>query len=76
MKKPFKTILYLFLVVPVLFIGCKKSEVTDDSQNAKDNSLKSVAYCGTTTTASLYSYGNTVLKYGTVTVCKPITIAF
>jgi hypothetical protein len=69
MKKPFRIILYLYLVVPVLFIGCKKSEVTDDSQNAKDNSLKSVAYCGSATTANLYSYYDAVkTSYGTVTV--------
>jgi len=68
MKKTIKIVLYLLLAVPVIFIGCKKSEITDVSQNAKENTLKSVAYCGTTTSANLYGYGNTAYKYGTVTV--------
>lgn len=75
MKKPLKTLIYLLIVVPILFIGCKKTEMTDES-NPNDNTAKkrdaqeAPAYCGSTTTANLYSYGNTVLKYGTLTVAN------
>ena len=84
MKKPFKIILYLLLVVPVFFIGCQKSEVLDDSGNSASKTgttdVKStIVYspCGNQLVANLYPTGvatstgivfNTSVSYGTVTV--------
>ncbi len=84
MKKPFKIIFYLLLVVPVFFIGCQKSEVLDDSSNSATktggNVVKStIVYspCGNQLVANLYPTGvatptgivfNTSVSYGTVTV--------
>lgn len=71
MKKSFKSNYYLLVALPLLFMGCQKTEVTNDSPNAEANALKSIAYCGTTSTAHLYYfYDQNQVKtdYGTVTV--------
>ena len=68
MKAPLKIVL-LLLAVPILFIGCKKSEMTDSSPTKVDNALKSITYCGSTTTAYLYGYFDKVkTSYGSVSV--------
>jgi len=59
------------MAMPLLFIGCQKSEKISDSAKVDDNALKSFSYCGTTTTAHLYYfYDKQQVKtdYGTVTV--------
>jgi hypothetical protein len=71
MEKRLKFLIFLLLAAPVLFIGCQKSELADDSTLRGDNSVKStVAYtpCGTPLIANLYQYGNTGASFGTVTV--------
>lgn len=43
--------------------------MTDSSPTKVDNALKSITYCGTTTTAYIYDYDDKVkISYGTVTV--------
>jgi hypothetical protein len=69
MKKQHKKLALLLLAVPILFIGCKKSDMNGNAQNPKDNTLKSIVYCGSTTTGILYVYFDTEhTPYGTVTV--------
>jgi hypothetical protein len=84
MKKLIKNILYLLLAVPLLFTGCQKSELLENSNSSTtilgDNSSKfSIVYapCGNQLIATLYSEGsltstgpfyNTSVSYGTVTV--------
>lgn len=75
MQKPFKIFLYLLLAVPVMFSGCQKSELLNDSGNSAtlqgENSVKSaITYspCGTQLVANLYVYKNTGTPYGTVTI--------
>lgn len=68
MRTPIKIAL-LLLAVPILFIGCKKSELADNPPATNDNALKSITFCGSTTTAYLYGYFDKVkTSYGTVTV--------
>jgi hypothetical protein len=69
MKEQLKNLALLLIAVPILFIGCKKSDMNDNAQNTKDNTLKSIVYCGSTTTGILYAYFDTEhTPYGTVTV--------
>ena len=74
MKKSLKNLVYLLIAVPILFIGCKKSDLTDGS-NTKGNIVKdgiapvTPVYCGQTKTANLYFWWDEVAtSYGTVTV--------
>lgn len=71
MKKTFKIIYYLLFAVPILFVGCKKSEVNEVTSA---NSAKSVQVilpytaCGNQLVTNLYEFGNTGDSYGTLTV--------
>jgi len=66
MKRSLKILVYLLVAVPILFIGCKKSELADNpiSINVEKNGI---AYCGTPMVTNLYTFGGTT-SYGTVTV--------
>lgn len=68
MKKTFKIILFLLLAVPVLFIGCKKTEVTDGSNPNPKVEKALLAYCGTPVVKNLYEFGSNTKIYGNVTV--------
>jgi len=73
MKKSLSTLIYLLIAVPILFIGCKKNEMTDETISYDNSAKQSIvpgtpAYCGIITTANLYDYGNKATSYGTVTV--------
>jgi len=71
MKKTLKIVLYLLIAVPIIFIGCQKSELNNDIAT---NSVKSeqvilpYTACGNQLVANLYEYGNTGDSYGTLTV--------
>lgn len=76
MKKPFSRILFLFLIVPVIFIGCKKSELIDDSKTSSVKSEQVIlpyTPCGNQLVANLYEYGKTGISYGTLTVGNDAT---
>jgi len=73
MKKSLKTIFFLLLATSLVFTGCKKSELSDDSISNKDNVLKSVN-CGSTTTGILYDYWDDQnTPYGSVEVGNDAT---
>lgn len=71
MKKSLKIIIYLLLTLPIVFAGCKKSEL---NESTPANSVKSVQIilpytpCGNQLVANLYEYGKTDNSYGTITV--------
>jgi hypothetical protein len=68
MKKSLKTLVLLLLAVPIIFVGCKKTESTD-SVNSKNTVQKDVpVYCGTPQTFNLYDFGADATVYGTVTI--------
>ena len=68
MKKSLKTLVYLLIAVPILFIGCKKSDLTDGSNPSTSVEKASPAYCGTPVVKKLYTYGADNTIYGDVTV--------
>ena len=58
MKKSVLKLILLLLAVPIMFIGCKKSDSIYPSANS-DNSVKSeIAYCGTPETYHLFYHPN------------------
>jgi len=73
MKKQFTNSIFLLLAIPLLFLGCQKSEVADDVQKSKPESegsglLKNtIAYCGTPMVANLVDFEQTI-NPGTVTI--------
>ena len=70
MKKLLKNLVYLLIAVPILFIGCKKSEMIDTQSNS-DNTIKSgIAYCGTEMNVNMYDSHESTggVQYGKLTV--------
>jgi hypothetical protein len=72
MKKHFTNLIYLLLGLPILFIGCQKSEVLEPASKTNptqgNNALKStIVYCGTPIVANLVDFEQTI-NPGTVTV--------
>lgn len=73
MKKSILKLVLLLLAVPVMFIGCKKTEVIDES-TTNASILKEVpVYCGTQVVKNLYAYGSDATVYGNVTVGNDAT---
>jgi hypothetical protein len=75
MKTHKTNFLMMILLIPILFIGCQKSELIDDSKTANPESdgsgtLKSttITYCGTPLVIQLVEYDNPNVSYGTVTI--------
>jgi hypothetical protein len=79
MKKQTKFLLNLALILPIFFIGCQKSELTDDLKTSNpesdgSGSLKSsVIYCGTPTVASLVEWNATTISFGNLTIGNDAT---
>jgi hypothetical protein len=78
MKKNLKTIMYLLLAIPLVFTGCQKSDLTDNS--AEKSAAKTVAVnCGTPMVYNIYELqqveGGTpgTISYGTVTISNDAT---
>lgn len=69
MKKMLKQMAFLLMGIPLLLLGCSKSEVTDTtSTNPDNNAVKTgIAYCGTPVTVNLYTYQGTT-SCGTATI--------
>ncbi len=67
----------LLIAVPVLFTGCQKSDLKDQSAAQKGvAAVKStIAYnpCGNQVVATLYEWGHPDVTYGTVTVGNDLT---
>lgn len=78
MKKRVTKFFFLMLILPVLFIGCQKSELTDDSKIGKTendgsaNLKNTIVYCGTPLVANLVDYELTI-NPGIVTVGNDAT---
>jgi len=67
MKKNLKKIFLLIFILPIIFYGCKKSDVTDDTKNMNSEIKASTVYCGTPMVTNIYK-GDGTTSYGTVTV--------
>lgn len=74
MKKSLKNLVYLLIAVPILFIGCKKSEIDSSNPNSKNAKIGTV-YCGTVLNVNMYdahaSTGGD--QYGILTVGNDAT---
>jgi len=69
MKKQIRRSIFLLFAAPIFFLGCQKSEITDEVKNTNPNpnsegseSLKStITYCGTPLNANLVDFEETII---------------
>jgi hypothetical protein len=68
MRKLIFKFMILLIAVPIIFIGCKKTDVSDPNSASGKADKTVIAYCGTPETFNLYPYDNLSNSFGTVTI--------